>query len=610
MKLLLVEPDPNFGRILSSLLGNEGHAVVRVTDPREGMAAIAANEPDLVVASVDSMVPEGAAFLRAMRSASRSAHLPVFVIANVLDERLRRDCEAIGALEVLVRPFSMLDFADRIRARSRSRGPEEHAGQAGLPFVPANAVRLVGLWARRATGVVVLDSGSGVRRVKLAEGAPADSAELGALAAALHGGSVEFEACTVFGVGQHQALGKIFWSAALSSERSRRPTRGTLLSRSPLTDAMGGLPISPGVARMLRPLGSAMSLGAMCDAASIDFSLVLDEVAALGALGLLSLEEARPMPTGALPAADTAHFTTVGRRDGTVRSNGATPGGNGTHNSDSIYEVRRPPSMDRHRHASEAGTPPGMRPPISVASRSTPAVSRPPSRPPSRPSSLDSARSLSTIEEAALAKHLRRDLEVLRTAEPWVVLSVSRGAEPRLVETAAERLRTRFLSLRLSGLAELRELANLMLVRVEEAQRAMATLSVETVATVNPGDASFNSGLRDMMKGDWLAADRGFSSARDHQLDSVRNIAYAGWARIHNPDHDEEERSREGLDLLSLAEQLDPHYPDGQYFLAMVLHRRGDDEGAGRRVARALRAEPGHVGATELARALRHPPSR
>lgn len=607
MNILIVEPDPNFGRILSSVLGNEGHAVVLLTDPRKGMAAITANAPDLVLANLDPRVPEGPAFLHALRSEARSAQVPVFVIASEVDERLRRVAESIGALEVMVRPFSILDLSGRIRAQQRSPAPEEPVGPTALPWVQANAVRLVGVWARRATGIVQVESGGGARRVKLAEGGPADLADLGALAESLHGGSIEFDACAVPGVGQHAALGRVLWLAALASQRShpRRTTRGTLISRLPLTDAMGALPISAGVARMLRPLGSAASLGALCDAAAVDFNSVLDEVAALGALGLLSLEEPRLMPTGALPAADTAHFTTVGRRDGALRSNGGPAPDAAADRPDSIYEVRRPPSVDRHRHSGESGHPPGMRAPISIAPRTVPAPVPAFSRAPS----VVPARRLSTIEEAALVKHLRRDLDVLRTADPWVVLSVSRDAESKLVETAAERLRTRFLSLRLSQLAELRELANLMLARVEDALRAMATPAVQAVESTSPGDASFQAGLRAMMEGDWSTADRRFISARDHQLDSVRNIAYAGWARVHNADHDVAERSAEGLDLLSLAEQLDPHHPDGQYFLAMVLHRRGDDEGAGRRLGRALRAEPGHVGATALARVLRRTPS-
>jgi Tfp pilus assembly protein PilF len=64
----------------------------------------------------------------------------------------------------------------------------------------------------------------------------------------------------------------------------------------------------------------------------------------------------------------------------------------------------------------------------------------------------------------------------------------------------------------------------------------------------------------------------------------------------------------EGLELLRLAEQLDPTYADGQYFLAVVLHKKGDDDGAQRRLRRALRSEPSHVSANALFQKLRKAP--
>ena len=197
---------------------------------------------------------------------------------------------------------------------------------------------------------------------------------------------------------------------------------------------------------------------------------------------------------------------------------------------------------------------------------------------------------------------------MLKSNDAWVILGVPHDADREMLERAGRRMQSRYAELAERETGEARELAKAML---EGVLLAVATLDASNAEeqSDDPGDEAFRAGLRAMSAGDWGTADRRFLAARDMNLDSVRNIAHAGWARVHNPGLPEKARTAEGLDLLLLAEQLNPGYADGQYFLAMVLHRQEDDDGALRRLRRALKSDPGHIAASALVRKLRRKPT-
>lgn len=609
LKLLIVDEDPNFGRILSSVLGSEGHVVAVLGDSRQGLAALERNRPDVLLVSVDVADTLGLELVTRSRASAAGAQLVIVVMAALVDERLRRVCDEAAVAEIVVRPFSVLDLAARVRGINLPPAASAQVASPGTPLDFDNTTRLVRLWARRASGILQIASPRGEMWVTLADGAPVDAESLAALREVLHGGEVEFQPCNVEGAGDYAATGRIFWEEALASERGRRgaPTRGTLLTPTHLTEAAAQLPLSAGLGRILAGLTAAAPLGRLCDAQLIDAATVVDEVAALAALGMLSLQEAPAMPATVArrPEPQPEGFSTVARRPpGAGVPTGiplaTTRIGSQTHTSEgrssSGYETRRPASGEFRRPAESGGIgpPAGMRPPMPTAPL-----------PMGRPGPISPARPPPAADEGALIKRLRREVDLLRTSDPWVVLSVPHDAERKLVDIAVERMRTRYSDLGKAQSPELRDLAVQMLARVNEAYSTLTATAAELTRPDEPGDDAFKAGLRAMAAGDWALADRRFVAARDQNLDSVRNIAHVAWARVHNPEHPAAARTSDGLDMLLLAEQLDPNYADGQYFLATVLHRKGDDDGAARRIRRALRAEPGHVAASALARKLR-----
>jgi tetratricopeptide (TPR) repeat protein len=210
---------------------------------------------------------------------------------------------------------------------------------------------------------------------------------------------------------------------------------------------------------------------------------------------------------------------------------------------------------------------------------------------------------LPKADDATVALRLRREAQLLKDRDAYVVLGVPHGASPDLVARAGERMKARYQELTHHASAEIRVLAQAILDRVVAAI-AEFEHPPERVR-MSASDEAFEAGLRAMHHGEWAVADRHFVRARDAEIDSPRNLAHLGWARFHNPDLPIEERVEEGIQFLRLAEEFDAGYADGQYFLAVVLHRSGDDEGANKRLRRAIKVQPDHAPALALARKLR-----
>lgn len=700
MKLLIVDEDLHFGRILSSVLGNDGHDVHVVAEHADGMAAVQSRRPEAVIVAVDGQDMRSLAFLMELRDHPHGATVHLAVLAPRLDEGVRGTAEAAGAARVFVRPFSVLDLAAAVRAFAvappRSAVAAAPVGRLDLD----NTQRILRLWSRRANGDVVLGTGADLVRVTLADGGPLDLKVERAVRAALHGGDLDFQPHDVAGSGDERALGAWIWSEAERAEGGfdERPSRATVISPTRLTESAGRLPLVPAAARVMSALVGPIALGRLCDQQGVEVDEVSATLATLGALGFLSLMVApnaalpppsRPAPlpptrtdqlssgaystsqrgtdpfaatrapSGGPPPGDPFRSPVSGAGRGpaagdpfaplrTTSDAGRTAGPGSSVTQDSRvagparqnvakvlhqhvdeHEVTRPsqPAIPRATEVSRladsarlqsasgmrAPAPPRSAPvaaPVAPATRpavAPVAVARPPAGPSHLPTAGGHPGMSRVADPGALIRRLRRELDISRGSDPWTVLSLPQNAEPAMVEQAGVRMRGRYTEIMRAETGEARELAREILSRIEAACEQLAA-DATPAATDQPGDDAFRAGLAAMAAGDWAVADRRFIVARDQNLDSARNLAHLGWVRVHNPDLPNPDRVADGLDLLLLAEQLDPAYADGQYFLAMVLHRRGDDDAARRRIARALRAEPGHVAANALARKLRRSP--
>ena len=119
VKVLVVEDDPFFQRILVKRLTAEGYQVLAANDGRDGMKQIVASEPDLVIS--DWMMPEvdGLELCQSVKTGLREA-APYFILltakGEISDKLLGLQT---GADDYLVKPCDQGELMARVRAGLR-----------------------------------------------------------------------------------------------------------------------------------------------------------------------------------------------------------------------------------------------------------------------------------------------------------------------------------------------------------------------------------------------------------------------------------------------------------------------------------------------------------
>ena len=119
IRILVVEDDPFFQRVLVRRLEAEGYQVQSANDGREGMKAIVTFEPDLVIS--DWMMPQvdGLELCQSVKTGLRET-APYFILltakGEISDKLLALDT---GADDYLVKPCDQGELMARVRAGLR-----------------------------------------------------------------------------------------------------------------------------------------------------------------------------------------------------------------------------------------------------------------------------------------------------------------------------------------------------------------------------------------------------------------------------------------------------------------------------------------------------------
>lgn len=119
IRILVVEDDPFFQRVLTKRLEVEGYQVLTASDGREGMKAIVTFEPDLVLS--DWMMPQvdGLELCQSVKTGLREA-APYFILltarGEINDKLLALET---GADDYLVKPCDQGELMARVRAGLR-----------------------------------------------------------------------------------------------------------------------------------------------------------------------------------------------------------------------------------------------------------------------------------------------------------------------------------------------------------------------------------------------------------------------------------------------------------------------------------------------------------
>ncbi|MCI0346523.1 MAG: response regulator transcription factor [Chloroflexi bacterium] len=134
--ILVVDDDAKIVRLVRTYLERDGHRVVEARDGRAALAAIALEEPALVV--LDVMLPEvdGLAVLRAVRRGGATTPVLILSARGTVGDRIAG--LAAGADDYLPKPFSPSELVLRVeRILERAAAPAGPGPEGGSRQRPA-----------------------------------------------------------------------------------------------------------------------------------------------------------------------------------------------------------------------------------------------------------------------------------------------------------------------------------------------------------------------------------------------------------------------------------------------------------------------------------------
>jgi CheY-like chemotaxis protein len=114
VRVLLVEDSDDLRHLFARVLKRKGAEVREAENGRAALDCLPGFTPDLVVTDLMMPVLDGVSLIRQLKGAPATAGIPVIAVtANVTDEA-GNEARQAGASEVLLKPFDMIGFADRL----------------------------------------------------------------------------------------------------------------------------------------------------------------------------------------------------------------------------------------------------------------------------------------------------------------------------------------------------------------------------------------------------------------------------------------------------------------------------------------------------------------
>ncbi len=114
--ILVVDDDPTFMHLVTTLLEAEGHRVVPAPDGDAALAAVEEDGPDLIVLDLELPGMSGLELLSRLRP---RVTVPIMVVSGHEAESERVLAFDLGADDYVVKPFLLREFAARVRSALR-----------------------------------------------------------------------------------------------------------------------------------------------------------------------------------------------------------------------------------------------------------------------------------------------------------------------------------------------------------------------------------------------------------------------------------------------------------------------------------------------------------
>jgi two-component system phosphate regulon response regulator PhoB len=136
-RILVIEDEPALLKVLDYNLRQEGHDVLAAARGDEGIRLAQEESPDLVL--LDLMLPDisGNEVCRALQRSEGTRRIPVMIVSARGDEVDRIVGFELGAIDYVVKPFSVRELVLRVQAvlrRSQAAAPPAAGAGQGVEF--------------------------------------------------------------------------------------------------------------------------------------------------------------------------------------------------------------------------------------------------------------------------------------------------------------------------------------------------------------------------------------------------------------------------------------------------------------------------------------------
>ncbi|HZN98741.1 MAG TPA: response regulator [Gemmatimonadales bacterium] len=122
-KILVAEDEKQIGDMIAFKLSNSGHQVVRAPDGEQALRLASRELPDLIL--LDAMMPGVGGFevLRRLKGDSSLRAIPVIMVTAKGHERDVLNGLRGGAVDYIVKPFSLKELSARVELALRREPP-------------------------------------------------------------------------------------------------------------------------------------------------------------------------------------------------------------------------------------------------------------------------------------------------------------------------------------------------------------------------------------------------------------------------------------------------------------------------------------------------------
>ena len=128
-KILIVEKDGKILELLSTRMEMDGYEVIQARNGLEALNKTKDSHPDLIILELFLQDMEGYDLCRKLVSDNNSSNIPIIILTTMADTESKLLSLGIGAIDYLVKPYSLTELSAKVRSVLRLREQISNGGE-------------------------------------------------------------------------------------------------------------------------------------------------------------------------------------------------------------------------------------------------------------------------------------------------------------------------------------------------------------------------------------------------------------------------------------------------------------------------------------------------